>query len=336
MSKIKFSLVIPVFNVKAYILQCIQSVMEQTYSNFEVIIVDDCSTDGSVDLLKNASEIIDQRVKIVRTPRNSGLSFARNYGLSFVSGEYVWFVDSDDFIDVRSLEVLNNCLLEEDYDVILFNTKLYYSENNIKDLIDILKPGSYSGVEFVKSSLRKKALISACNKIYRVSLLRRINFEFPVGLWYEDTVTINLFSSCSKIRKIQEPLYFYRQRPGSITKEFSTRLLERYDVFLLVKTQLQTESFEYKDDLILFFGKVFLLETLNNVFLHSHPIKDKEKVSFILSNVKNLPETLLLKEKYLDLPFSKQEKLLLSLYFVSPYLYGRLYKCYNRLRDFAL
>ncbi|GEM_PF-2301185 len=336
MIKNKFSFVVPVYNVRDYIVDCIKSVLDQTYFNYEVIIVDDCSTDGSIEMLKNTLDLLDERIRIVRTPQNSGLSFARNFGLSFATGDYVWFLDSDDFIDVQSLETLNNYLLEGDYDIVLFNTVLYYGANDKKILIDNLEPGFYSGVDLVKNSLIKNVPISACNKIYRLNLLRSFEFAFPVGLWYEDTVTINLFSCCEKIRKISEQLYFYRQRSGSITKEFSTRLLERYSVFSLVQAHLQSQSDEYANYLKLFYGKVFLLETLNNVFLYADRRKDREKVDIVIKNIKKLPETLLLKQNYLALPFSKQEKLLLSLYFISPYFYGFLYKCYTSLRKFAV
>lgn len=331
MKDYKISIIIPIYNVEDYIVACVDSIINQTYQNYELILVDDCSTDDSITILKSNIDLDFDKISILKTNKNSGLSMARNFGLPYATGDYVWFVDSDDFISSDALEILNQQLSYNDFDIVIFNANLYFNKDLIQKLSDNLISGIYTGEKIVIQTLIKSTPIIAWNKLYSRELLTETRFLFPEGLWYEDTLTIKLFTSAKKIKKIDDTLYYYRQREGSITKVFSTRLLERYEVFSLVKAHLRSLPSDYEDYLQLFYGKVFLLETLNNTFLHGKGEKNKDKVKTILTFIEQAPETLFLYKNYLNLPFSKQEKLLLFLYFKSPYLYKYFYLLYKKL-----
>ena len=127
--KIKFSIVIPVYNIEKYIKKCINSILEQSYKNFEIIVVDDGSTDES-NLLINS--INDNRIRIIKK-NNGGLSSARNEGIKYVTGDYIWFVDGDDYIEPDALNKLNIKILEENPEVLCF---YYYKEYEGKKIIN--------------------------------------------------------------------------------------------------------------------------------------------------------------------------------------------------------
>lgn len=329
----KISIIIPVYNVKDYIVACVNSIISQTYQNYELILVDDCSTDESINFLRSNIDLDYNYIRILKTDKNSGLSMARNFGLPYATGDYIWFIDSDDFICEDALEILNQELNKGDFDIVIFNVNLYFNKTTSYKLPDNLATGIYKGEEIVIQTLVKSTPIIACNKIYSRQLLKETEFFFPDGLWFEDTLTIKLFTAAKKIRKIDFVLYYYRQRAGSITKVFSTRLLERYDVFSLIKAHLLALSANYEQYLLLFYGKVFLLETLNNTFLHGKGAKNKDKVETILTFIRQAPETSLLFENYLAMPFSIKEKFLLFLYFKSPALYKYFYFLYKKISN---
>ena len=131
MEGIKFSIIVPVYNVENYIKKCINSILEQDYSNFEILVIDDGSSDSSISIV-NSFE--DYRIKIYKK-ENGGLSSARNYGVKNVSGDYIWFVDGDDYIHKNSLSLLNRLLKETKFDIVAFH---YSTDTNgiIKDIKD--------------------------------------------------------------------------------------------------------------------------------------------------------------------------------------------------------
>ena len=121
MQQIKFSLIIPAYNIENYIVKCITSILNQNYYNYEIIVVNDGSTDDTVKILEN---IKNNKIKIINK-KNGGLSSARNEGLRHVTGDYIWFVDGDDYIEKNALEILYNTLKDEMFDIISLK---YYKE----------------------------------------------------------------------------------------------------------------------------------------------------------------------------------------------------------------
>lgn len=235
----KISIIVPVYNVEKYIVKCIESVKNQSLSDFECLIVDDGSKDNSISLVK---EIIlnDDRFTIL-TKENGGLSDARNYGLKYAKGEYVCFVDSDDYIDKDMLMLTYAKAKEYDSDIVCFD--LYYVFN---DALKISKGADYLDVSSYKDN---KSIIfnnnSANNKLYKKDFLS--NKQFIKGMWYEDMAVIPVWiAEANNMSYVNKPLYYYVQREGSISHSANPKIFDIYTAIDLVKKELNLSSYDVR------------------------------------------------------------------------------------------
>lgn len=211
------SLIIPVYNVEKYLERCLRSVLGQTYGNYEVILVDDGSTDGS-GAMCDACAAADGRVRAFHKP-NGGLSDARNYGVRLARGELVSFIDSDDHVTADYLAYLYDLLERSGADV---------SCAALRKVLETDQPapveqdaGDYNE-EFLSAAdaLRRMCYAnigpSACAKLYKKEIL--LKHPYPVGRLYEDlATTYKLFSECGTVAMSGKEIYYYFVRPGSIT-----------------------------------------------------------------------------------------------------------------------
>ncbi len=209
------SIVIPVYNVERYLEECVNSVLQQTYSNIEIILVDDGSTDGSgqlCDLLQSKSEKI-----IVIHKKNGGLSDARNVGIDNARGKYICFIDSDDWVENDYVESMKNnmndtigisaCGFCHYYDS---GKKVYINFENICQYYQMLEAQKYLNIIGYFN-------VSACNKLFKIELFDTI--RFPVGKKSEDWfIMYKLIEKAGGIFYNSDIKYYYRQRIGSITK----------------------------------------------------------------------------------------------------------------------
>jgi len=208
------SIIIPVYNVKQYLKKCVDSVIAQTYKNIEIIIVDDGSTDGSSSLC-NEIKNDDNRIKVYHK-QNGGLSSARNFGIDKAKGEYIGFVDSDDYIDNDMYEVLldlaekNNaemsmCAL---YDV--YGDKIRRINNNITS-------ETVGREEAIRMVLEAEVVsVTAVNKLYKKELFR--DARYPEGRTAEDAfLIIDLLDNCNRVAITTAQKYYYFHRNDSIT-----------------------------------------------------------------------------------------------------------------------
>lgn len=235
------SIIIPVFRIEAYIGECLDSVLQQTYKNIEIIVVDDGSDDGSSDICDVYAEK-DKRIKVIHKS-NGGLSSARNAGLDSATGKYIYFVDGDDLISQKCIERLISLVEQRGYDIVQCKTFAFLDrsalppKNEGNGLIE-----SFSGKEFCRLYVYGKLGTDGgvvWNKLYRKSIFDKI--RFPEGLVYEDDATvIKLYRAAEKVGKINEKLSYYRsRRPGSIMhvndKKYNDMLAVRrmqYDYFM--------------------------------------------------------------------------------------------------------
>ena len=224
------SVIVPVYNVDKYIGPCVDSILNQSYKNLEIILVDDGSTDNSgavCDMYATRSENI-----IVIHQENGGLSAARNAGLDIMRGEYVTFVDSDDMIHRECITTLYRYIEAERAEI----SAISMLRINEGDIIPTTAPRGelkvfYSGEEAVESMLFQQPYIdnSACGKLYKSTLFD--SHRFPVGTLYEDIATIPYVCLNAKcIATTATPMYFYRSREDSILGQFTLRRTEVLDV----------------------------------------------------------------------------------------------------------
>lgn len=206
----KFSIVVPVYNVEKYLEKCLKSIQNQTYDNFEVIIVNDGSTDNSKEIIKTFEK--DARFKSFNK-KNGGLSDARNYGIKYTTGDFLLFIDSDDYIDENLLTKLN-CVIEKcNPDIIKFN------------FVDVIEDKEYKHFERISDSkiVKLTELINfdyfepACSYCYKLKFYKRHNFQFEIGRYHEDFGLIPLVLLKSKsIYYLNYFGYFYVKRENSI------------------------------------------------------------------------------------------------------------------------
>lgn len=226
----------PVYNVETYIEKAIESVLSQTYTNFELIIVDDGSTDCSCQICERY-EKKENRITLIHK-KNGGLSSARNCGLKFANGQYVLFIDSDDYwYNENVLDNIDSCILKNESDLVVFSyAKLYLNSNelvfcNLKKWDCALNCNSNELTKFMIQENIYKAC--AWNKCVRREIIDIYKMAFPEGYLNEDIVWCGeLLKYCKKISYINNICYIYRQgRRGSITSSKSCKnISDRVDL----------------------------------------------------------------------------------------------------------
>ena len=214
---IKVSVIVPVYNVEKYIIRCLDSILNQTVvKSIELILVDDCGNDKSMDLAKEF--LVNQTLlqyKIVYHNKNKGLSVARNTGLSVASGDYVYFLDSDDEITYDCIELLLNPLKEQDYDVVVGDFVAIGGDTTIKLWIET---GALIGNEkILKEFIDNRWYAMPCNKLYRTKFVNDNRLLFKEGIIHEDELWSFDISLCvNSMYIVKTVTYKYYINPGSI------------------------------------------------------------------------------------------------------------------------
>ncbi len=212
----KYSIIIPVFNAEKYLNKCLDSVLNQTYDNYEVIIINDGSTDKSEKIINQYILKYKDKIKYFYK-ENSGVSDTRNFGISKVSGEYFTFVDSDDYVDTNLLKVINQY---NDFDILSFN--LVEVNQDYELLNKIVKPsfdnlnGQNSIIKFIES---KEYFDTPVSYVYKKQYWDKYKFKYEVGRYHEDfglTPLVILYSE--KMISLDFVGYYYVQSDNSITR----------------------------------------------------------------------------------------------------------------------
>lgn len=240
------SIIIPVYKVESYLKKCIESVINQSYRNLQIILVDDGSPD-------NCGKICDEycakdsRIEVIHKP-NGGLSDARNVGISKAKGEYIGFVDSDDYIEKSMFSDLYNLLIEHDADVSICN--FYVVENDkliLKNKNADIK--EYDKIEILQEILLDKNIQSyAWNKLYKRSLFE--NITYPLGKKYEDIgTTFYLLEKCNKVVVTGKPEYYYITREDSIVNNNSENTVIDYIDLIIQRYNYVQEKYAHEEQL---------------------------------------------------------------------------------------
>ena len=226
--KPKVSIIIPVYNAEKYLDKCISSILKQTLNGIEIILVDDGSTDKSEVICKKYKDS-DNRVKFVRK-KNGGVSSARNCGVSIAEGEFITFVDSDDYIESNMCEKLYTSAIENKCDVIFSGMKSV--NNKVISYIFTDETKIYSKEEACKLFFFDKEPFSpnyACGKLIKKTVCEKIKFREDIFLMEDALYCMELFLNCtSNIMFLNEYLYNYVQRSGSASKHFNKKRITSY------------------------------------------------------------------------------------------------------------
>lgn len=219
------SIIVPVFNVESYLDECLTSIMGQTYRNFQIILVNDGSTDRSGEICERYENNYDC-VKLIHHRINLGVSMARNTGLDASDGDYISFIDPDDVVNEKFIESLLNYLKIKSVDIVLCD----YSEfNQISDIkkevnqdtsiqIDIIKKEGYMwSLSFVGYDYQHVKNITLWNKLYKSAIFENLRFD-NVPIAEDDLIIHKIISKAENILYVKEPLYYYRIRQDSLTR----------------------------------------------------------------------------------------------------------------------
>lgn len=243
----KVSVIIPVYNVEQYLEECLDSVMQQTYQDIEIICIDDCSTDHSIDIL-HKYEQRDKRIAVLQNRVNSGLAFTRNVGIDNATGEYILFVDSDDYIADNLLEsVLEKAVGN---DIVCYD---YRKQDEIYNGRDGHKYSVADGLfdktdYFINAVMSNSIIYSAWSKVYSSAFLRHNMIRFNDGIFYEDILfCFQCLMKAERVYSINQKLYYYRIRNDSImTKKISQKNIEDYfwNVYQLTRYYIESDCNE--------------------------------------------------------------------------------------------
>lgn len=228
------SVIVPVYNVEKYLKKCIESILGQTYQNIEIILVDDGSTDNSGKICDEYKKT-DTRIKVVHK-ENGGLSDARNKGIDVSAGAYIMFVDSDDYISSKMVEILYERIIEDKADIAICNVSSvdeYYNDLNERNIHPPIKREVLNSSEAMCriSQIDGWNYVIACNKLYKRYIF--LDIKFPYQKIHEDEFIIHrVFDKCARISCTDQALYYYVQRGESIMhKEYSLKRLDIAEAF---------------------------------------------------------------------------------------------------------
>lgn len=220
----KVSCIVPIYNVEAYLDRCLSSLKHQTFTDFEVLCVNDGSTDGSQAVIDRFVQSDPRFFSYTKT--NGGLSDARNFGLARVTSEYVMFPDSDDFVQPEMIEKALRKIEKEDLDCVVFDYYQYFDETGHKEVISL--PFREDIVYSFDTHPELVAYVNnaAWNKLYKTSIFKTHGLEYPFGYRHQDLgTTFRYLSYCQRIGFIQEPLYDYlADRPNNLTQMFDHKI----------------------------------------------------------------------------------------------------------------
>jgi len=214
----KLSIIVPVYKVESYLNRCIDSILQQTFTDFELILVDDGSPDNCGKICDDYSKI-DHRIKIIHK-ENGGLSSARNAGISIASGEYITFVDSDDFLHKNMYEILFHYATKHSSDIVICDYLEVYEDNlNTTEINNFhFKEENFSNLDGLNSLYSDKGVqfVVAWNKLFKKQLFDNIRFE-ENKIHEDEFIAHRLIFNSSKIIYLPIKLYYYVQRKNSIT-----------------------------------------------------------------------------------------------------------------------
>lgn len=288
------SIILPIYNMQDYVAECLESVINQTYKDIEIICVNDFSMDNSMTIVKTYAER-DNRIKIVNNDRNRGLGGARNAGLDIAKGEYIMFCDTDDKVEPDFVEELYININKYNSDMAFCDVKLLNSDGSItwcKPFHDmnICNYETFSPKENFEHFTN--IWPSAWNKIYKKSIIDKNNLRYHENILYEDhTFYYEYLLNCEKVSHLNKPLYIYRHhRNDSIMKDVSPRIFEIFTILGYIENIFRSNANKLNlNDEILYRILVKLsVRLLWERTINFHKKKDKTQKKFIEQSKKFL------------------------------------------------
>lgn len=313
------SVIVNVYNCKEYLPTSLESVRQQTYKNLEVILVDDASTDGSGEFCDEFCKH-DEHFRVIHHEKNTGVSGPRNTGLREAKGDYIYFMDSDDYIHVEAIEALVDAIKETGLDLAVFDLQRTDLLNN-----DIHRPREKKPVEIVPAEKMVFEMLAyvdlrwcvAWNKLYKKSLIDGMSFNNYYSIQDQD-FNIRVYQRIEKAAYVPEPLYWYYSNPNSLQRDSSYNAKRYY-----LNTMYRFKMLDYlskNDDL----EKKYRAWVIGYGYLQMLQRRDIEKGTVYEADFKKLSSEILRKTKWEFLfmkhfPFKKKARFFINWYLPSLY-----------------
>lgn len=254
----KISIVVPVYNVEKYLDKCLDSLVNQTLEDIEVIVVNDGTKDNSQLIIDRYVENHPEKVKSF-IKENGGLGDARNCGIQYATGEYITFLDSDDYVEKDLYKNMYEIAKKDDLDLVVGNLEYVWEDGTKESYIN-------KGLNKCSDNDIKSLFLSplfSWNKLYRRQLFNDLNCKYPVGLWYEDIpVTLKFFSSIKSVGHYDGCGYHYIQRNSSIMgSSYNDKMYDIFTIFeMVVKDFKERDKYDlFHDELEYLFVEHFLV-----------------------------------------------------------------------------
>jgi len=316
------SIIVPVYKVEDYLEKCIKSILAQSLTNLELILIDDGSPDKCGEICDSYADK-DSRINVVHK-RNEGLSAARNTGLDIAKGKYIGFIDSDDWIDSNMYETLLALLVDNNADIAQCEFIKSYNEEEIIDNSEKKNFEIFNNVESLVNLYNEKAISTVViwNKLYKRSLFE--NIRFPKGKIHEDEFTTHkLLYKSKKLVYTDKTFYYYRQNPTSImNSKFNKKRLDILDAM--------QERLEFAEKIG---NEMFINKTLNKymfrlVYFYYKCKKEIPEEKEIINDIKKRSNSLYLKY-YIKGKYRMRSKIKYGIFYLFPDLYVHI----NLLRN---
>ena len=251
MNQSKITVIVPCYNVEKYVQKSIESLLNQTYKNLEIIVIDDCSTDNTYSVLKELLSKNKDKFTLYQNDKNRGLAYTRNRGISLASSKYIGFIDSDDYIDTNYYETLMNIMKKENAEIVI--SDMQFETENEKTLSTLGTTIDVKNRDIKLAVIDTGVSASACNKLFKKETIEK--YPFPEGKVNEDiATTFPAILHANSVAYTDKVKYHYIQRNNSIqNSEFSEK---RFDIIQSVELTLErikdVENYEESKNIILY------------------------------------------------------------------------------------
>ena len=304
----KISVIVPIYNVEQYLRRCIDSIINQTYKNLEIILIDDGSTDNSSTICDEYCKK-DKRIKVIHK-NNEGVSSARNKGIELSKGKYIVFIDSDDYVSNEHIEVLYDCIISNNVDLVISN------------LIDISEDGIILNNEEKESFLMNKdqclkELLSednfyhlCCGNIYRKDLLEKIRFNCKYRIAEDLDFLYRYIKHIRSAYFLSKNTYYYLKREGSATNSIYS---EKWNDELKICNFIISEMVELENNFHKYAKRKYIRLNINQAYRFK---LNKNQTKILKNNIKIYKN-----EMFNSKLFDNKEKLKVSLFLKSYYLF---------------
>ena len=253
----KVSIIVPIYNVQRYIIECLNNLINQTLKEIEIILINDGSTDNTFNRLKSYLE--DKKIIFIEQA-HQGVANARNTGLEFVMGEYIAFVDSDDYIEENMLEITYNLAKKDNIDIIEFKHTIFQRKRREKP---IENNQTEIGIIYNIKNIWQNIRVELWNKLYKSEIIKKNNIKFLPEIYGEDLCfNLMLFPRINLVKKLNSTFYHYRRRKGQITLK-----LKNNEKWEKMKNILYIIPEYWRKNNLMKGNELWLLEIIINIFI---------------------------------------------------------------------